>query len=107
MEQAAQTDVTGSRQYRSMVNKHNRRRDPDAPMVYLIRVKGHLGSQWTDWFGGATLTLEANGETLLTCLVVDQAALHGLLRKVRDVGMPLLSVTRIEPGQADASDVEG
>ena len=76
-------------------------------MVYLIRVKGQLGSQWTDWFGGATLTLEANGETLLTCLVVDQAALHGLLRKVRDVGMPLLSVTRIEPGQADASDVEG
>jgi hypothetical protein len=76
-------------------------------MVYQIRLKGYLGPQWTDWFGAVTLTLEANGETLLTCLVVDQAALHGLLRRVRDVGMPLLSVTRVEPGQADASDVEG
>ena len=72
-------------------------------MVYKIRLKGHLGPQWTDWFGGVTLTLEANGETLLTCPVADQAALHGLLRKVRDLGMPLLAVIRIEPGQADAS----
>ena len=72
-------------------------------MVYKIRLKGHLGPQWTDWFGGATLRLEANGETLLTCPVSDQAALHGLLRKVRDLGMPLLAVIRIEPGQADAS----
>ena len=72
-------------------------------MVYEIRLKGHLGPQWTDWFGGATLRLEANGETLLTCPVADQAALHGLLRKVRDVGMPLLAVIRIKPGQADAS----
>ena len=72
-------------------------------MVYKIRLKGHLGPQWTDWFGGATLRLEANGETLLTCPVADQAALHGLLRKVRDVGMPLLAVIRIKPGQADAS----
>ncbi len=72
-------------------------------MVYKIRLKGHLGPQWTDWFGGATLRLEANGETLLTCPVADQAALHGLLRKVRDLGMPLLAVIRIEPGQADAS----
>ena len=72
-------------------------------MVYKIRLKGHLGPQWTDWFGGATLRLEANGETLLTCPVTDQAALHGLLRKVRDLGMPLLAVIRIEPGQADAS----
>ena len=88
------------------MNTHNRHRDPDAPMVYRIRVKGHLGSQWTDWFGGATLTLEDTGETLLTCTVIDQAALHGLLRKVRDVGMPLLSVIRIEPGQADAPDVQ-
>ena len=72
-------------------------------MVYQIRLKGHLGPQWTDWFGGATLRLEANGETRLTCPVVDQAALHGLLRKVRDSGMLLLSVIRIEPGQADAA----
>jgi hypothetical protein len=68
--------------------------DPGSPMVYQIRVKGHLGSQWTDWFGGLTVTLEDNGETLLTGPVVDQAALHGLLKKVRDLGMPLVSVVQ-------------
>ena len=71
--------------------------DLDQPVVYQIRIKGHLGSQWMDWFGGLTITLEDNGETLLTCLVVDQAALHGLLRKVRDLGMPLISAIRVEP----------
>jgi hypothetical protein len=69
---------------------------------YAIRLRGHLGEQWTAWFEGLNLTLEDNGDTLLTGPVVDQAALHGLLRKVRDVGMPLLSVMRIEPGQADS-----
>ena len=68
--------------------------------------RGHLGREWTDWFGGLTLTLEDNGETLLTGPVVDQAALHGLLRKVRDLGMPLLSVNRGKPGQADVSDIK-
>ncbi|MFY9571029.1 MAG: hypothetical protein WAV20_06510 [Blastocatellia bacterium] len=68
--------------------------NPSQPMVYQIRVKGHLGSQWTDWFGGLTVTLEDNGETLLTGPVVDQAALHGLLKKVRDLGMPLVSVVQ-------------
>ena len=62
------------------------------PLVYQIRIKGHLGREWTDWFDGLVITLEDNGETLLTGAVVDQAALHGLLRKVRDVGMPLISV---------------
>jgi hypothetical protein len=71
------------------------RTDPSQPMVYQIRVKGHLGSQWQDWFGGLTVTLEDNGETLLTGPVVDQAALHGLIKKVRDLGMPLVSVFRI------------
>ena len=70
-------------------------------MVYQIRIKGHLGSQWTDWFEGLTITLEDNGDTLLTGPVVDQAALHGLLKKVRDLGMPLVSVSPVEPGQAD------
>jgi hypothetical protein len=73
----------------------------DEPMVYQIRIKGHLGPQWTDWFGGLTITLEEGGETLLTCLVVDQAALYGLLRKVRDLGLPLISVTRAQPDQID------
>jgi len=89
-----------------MSNKLNPKTDPSQAMVYQIRIKGHLGRQWTDWFGGLTITLEDNGDTLLTGPVVDQAALHGLLRKVRDLGMPLLSVMRINPGQADASDVK-
>ena len=75
-------------------------------MVYQIRLQGHLGGQWTDWFGGLTITLEENGDTLLTGPVVDQAALYGLLRKVRDLGMPLLSVNRVKPGQADGSNVK-
>jgi hypothetical protein len=81
-----------------MTNNRNPDTDPSQPMVYQIRIKGHLGRQWTDWFGGLSITLEDNGDTLLTGPVVDQAALHGLLRKVRDVGMPLLAVNRVEPG---------
>jgi hypothetical protein len=87
-----------------MPNKLNPKTDPGQPMVYQIRIKGHLGSQWTHWFEGLTITLEDNGDTLLTGPVVDQAALHGLLRKVRDLGMPLVSVSPVEPGQADQSD---
>ena len=78
-----------------MSNEHSPECDVGQTMVYQIRLKGHLGRQWTDWFEGLTLTLEDNGETLLTGPVVDQAALYGLLRKVRDLGMPLLSVTHI------------
>ena len=89
-----------------MPSTFNSEIDPGQPMVYQIRVKGHLGREWTDWFEGLTIRITDNGETLLTGLVVDQAALHGLLKKVRDLGMPLLSVLRIEPGQADASDVK-
>jgi hypothetical protein len=72
------------------------------PERYEIRIKGHLDDKWADWFEGLTITREDNGETLLTGPVVDQAALHGVLRKVRDLGMPLLSVSRIRPSQADA-----
>jgi hypothetical protein len=75
-------------------------------LVYQIRIKGHLGRQWTDWFEGLTITLEDNEETLLTGPVADQAALHGLLKKVRDLGMPLVSVNRGNPGQADVSDIK-
>lgn len=74
------------------------------PMVYQIRIKGHLGVPWTDWFEGLMLTLEEDGHTLITGPVVDQAALHGLLKKIRDLGMPLVWVIRIEPGQPDSAD---
>jgi hypothetical protein len=69
------------------------------PPFYQIRVKGHLPRTWGDWFAGLVITLEENGDTLLTGPVVDQAALHGILRKVRDLGLPLISVNRVEPGQ--------
>ena len=69
----------------------------DEPMVYEIRVKGHLGRQWTEWFEGMAITLEDNGDTLVTGPVADQAALHGLLGKVRDLGMPLISAIRVKP----------
>ena len=78
-----------------MANDINSEIDPGQPTAYQIRIKGHLGRQWTDWFGGLAITLEDNGDTLLTGLVSDQAALHGLLRKVRDLGMPLVSVTPV------------
>ena len=87
-----------------MSNKRNPKTDPSETMVYQIRLKGHLGRQWTDWFEGLTITLEDNGETLITGPVVDQAALFGLLRKVRDLGLPLLSVNRVESEQSEMSD---
>jgi hypothetical protein len=105
-----------------MSNELNPKTAPSQPVVYQIRIKGHLGRQWTDWFGGLIITLEENGDTLLTGPVVDQAALYGLLKKVRDLGMPLVSVRPIEhgpsttlpsaslgtggTGQADQSDVK-
>ena len=78
--------------------------DPSQPMIYQIRLKGHLGRHWTDWFDGLTITLDDNGGTLLTGPVADQAALHGLLKKVRDLGMPLISVVGLKPDQAGASE---
>jgi hypothetical protein len=84
-----------------MSNEINSEIDPGQPLVYQIRLKGHLSREWTDWFDGLTITALDNGETLLTGPVVDQAALYGLLKKVRDVAMPLISVMRVKPGQAE------
>jgi len=78
----------------------------DRPWRCEIRLEGHLDERWTDWFEGLTITREANGETRLTGQVVDQTALHGLLRKVRDLGLPLISVNRLDPDQTSASIIE-
>ena len=76
----------------------------DEPGLYAIRVRGHLDARWAERFGSMTITLAENGETLLTGPVSDQAALHGLLKKVRDLGLPLVSVNPIRPGLTDAAD---
>ncbi len=83
-----------------MLNELRPESDADPPVIYQIRIKGQLGRQWTDWFEGLAITLEEDGDTLLTGPVVDQAALHGLLKKVRDLGVTLISVNRLDPGQA-------
>lgn len=85
----------------STSNKYNRKHDADQPLVYQIRIKGHLDPQWGEWFEGLTITLEEDGNALLTGKVVDQAELHGILKIVRDLGMPLLSVNIIGPGPQD------
>jgi len=72
------------------------------PMVYQIRVKGLLGPEWADWFGGLSIASCASGDTVLTGPMADQAALFGVLRKVRDLGLPLLSVGHVTSGRADA-----
>jgi hypothetical protein len=81
-------------------------RIPDPPVVYQIRIKGHLSRQWIAWFDGLTIILEEDGNTLLTGTVVDQAALHGWLKRVRDLGMPLLSITSFELSDPDVSDAK-
>ena len=87
-----------------MANEFDPKIVASSAAVYQLRLEGHLGAQWADWFGGMAVTLEENGETLLTGRVADQAALFGLLKKVRDLGMPLLSVNRIEPDPAIRMD---
>jgi len=89
-----------------MKNKLNSKSNPHQSMIYQIRIKGHLGSQWADWFDGLTITLEENSQALITGPVLDDAALHGLLKRVRDLWMPLISVNRIESDLKNRSDVE-
>ena len=82
---------------------NNPKWDPGQPIVYQIRLRGHLSDQWKNWFGGLTITLEEDGDTLLTGPVPDQAALFGLLKKVRDLGMQLISVNCVDTGKQDRS----
>jgi hypothetical protein len=84
---------------------HASTEDHHEPGRYEIRLKGHLDNRWAAWFEGLTITREDNGDTRLTGPVVDQAALHGLLRKVRDLGLPLVSVIQVDPKQANGPDV--
>jgi hypothetical protein len=86
--------------------------DPSQPMAYQIRITGQLDARWADWFQGLAITLDG-ADTLITGPVVDQAALQGLLRRLRDLGMPLVSVNPVEPGpqtlgtgQADVADAK-
>jgi len=95
IEQAARTVSTGRNRCKVMANELEPRPASSQPVIYQIRIKGHLRHEWTDWFGGLTITLEDNGDTLLTGPVADQAALHGLLKSVRDLGAPLVSVNQV------------
>jgi hypothetical protein len=90
-----------------MANKPNSTADLDQSNIYQIRIQGHLDHQWSDWFDDLTIMLDEDGTTLLTGPVVDDAALHGLLKKVRDAGLRLLSVNQIEADQAGEVDRAG
>lgn len=87
-----------------MLYKQKHNINPSKPRVYKIRLQGHLSQRRTEWFGGLTISLEENGDTLLTGPVPDQAALFGLLRKVRDSGMVLIALNPIRPDSAGSSD---
>ena len=89
-----------------MSGKRKPKDESAQPTIYQIRLKGHLGRRWNDWFDGMTITLDANGDSLLTGPVVDQAALHGVLMKVRDLGLPLVSIIEIEGEQTDIAEGE-
>ncbi len=89
-----------------MSNKYTLAEGQNEPDHYEIRLKVHLAGRWAEWLGGLTITLEEGGETLLTGPVIDQAALYGLLRKVRDLGMPLLSINCVKPGRQDSLHIE-
>ena len=89
-----------------MSNSVETQAHPCPIVIYQIRLEGHLGFEWKAWFGGMSLALEENGDTLLTGPVTDQAALHGLLKKVRDLGIPLISINRVRPDQASALNVK-
>jgi hypothetical protein len=76
------------------------------PGLYEIRLQGHLDGRWTAWFEGLSVSNENDGTTVIRGRVVDQSALHGLLQKVRDIGLPLVSVTHVDPGDPRGSTVD-
>jgi hypothetical protein len=90
----------------TMSETHASSQDHYEPGIYKFRIKGHLDDKWAAEFEGLTISLDDNGDTLLTGPVVDQAALHGVLKKVRDLGLPLVSVCPAEPGPPDVSNVK-
>jgi hypothetical protein len=89
-----------------MPNEQNLGSDPDAPKIFQIRIQGHLGRQWAGWFDGFTITLEDDGNTLLSGPVIDQSALHGILKKIRDLGMPLVSVNSFDRDLTNKHDID-
>jgi hypothetical protein len=89
-----------------MPGEQRSERDPDQLKIFQIRIQGHLSQQWTDWFEGLIITLEEDGNTLLNGPVVDQSALHGILKRIRDLGMPLLSVNSVDANQATNANID-
>jgi hypothetical protein len=93
-----------------MSNENDLGHDLDVPKTFQIKIKGHLGQQWAGWFDGLTIALEEDGNTLLCGSVIDQSALHGILKKIRDLGMPLLSVNSVEsdpPARVESDEIKG
>jgi hypothetical protein len=105
VKQLAQSVLSDRNRDIAMASERAPSPDPAQPMLCHIRIEGHLGPQWSSWFEGFAITLEDTGETLLTGPLVDQAALHGLMRQVRDLGIPLLSVACVKASQAETSEV--
>lgn len=89
-----------------MSNDPKQEPTPRQPLIYQIRLAGHLSDEWADRFEGLTITLEENGNTLLTGPLIDQAALFGLLKRVRDLGLPLISVEQVEHGRSDLPETQ-
>jgi hypothetical protein len=87
-----------------MAIQHAPQKNPGQPALYQIRITGHLNSQWSDWFEGMAISLDDSGDTFITGPVVDQAALYGLLKKVRNLGMPLVSVFQIQSQKEKTSE---
>jgi len=93
-----------------MTDEQSTNPDANQKTIYQFRIKGYLGQQWINWFEGLTVTLEEDGNTILSGIVVDQSALHGILKKIRDIGMPLLSVNSVgtdSSARTNSDDAEG